>query len=667
MANSDHAASATGEHQVVALKYRPQRFDSLIGQDHIAGALKKALEQNKVGQAYLFTGARGVGKTSSARIFAKCLNCKSKGGPTPDPCADHNRCDICQAISVGDDVDVLEIDGASNRGIDEIRTLRSNASVRPSRSRYKIYIIDEVHMLTGPAFNALLKTLEEPPAHVKFIFCTTDPQKIPITVLSRCQRFDFSPVQTGEIATSLKNIATNENVIVDDAALALLARRAGGSMRDSQSLLEQLLSFCETRITVDAVNQLLGTADVTRIAAIAEAIVKHNATETLNLINDAINSGVNAGQLAEQLLGYFRDAMAVKVGCGEDVLLTCTSAEMPSLTSTTESLGLETILSIIQIFDTAMVKMQHSLHARTLIEVAAMRVCNLENLDSISELVKQLGGEAGQKTSGKTSTASHGPQVVPGRSVELTKVSPINTTPAPKSDLKKNEIAKPESAPAADSQVPRLDAEKSVASMSEPVLVASVSADAEATSATQPSSERSFETERSAQNIAAAPSTSSKTALHATSTTATTSAAAPTQRPSNSSRPITETELKSMWDNTLAEIGDLTSDMAANYQSLKIKDGETLVVTLNDGYLAKECNRSERKQKFEELLAATAGRRFRLEFVVSQNALESTEPAQPQLSRVQRIRKLHEHEFIKQASDLFDAQVVNFFEPRSSK
>ena len=231
--------NASNQYQVVALRYRPQAFGDLVGQGHVARALSNAIESNRVGHAYLFTGARGVGKTSSARIFAKCLNCAK--GPTPTPC---NECDICNSVSVGEDVDVLEIDGASNRGIDEIRQLRSNAAIRPGRGRYKIYIIDEVHMLTQQAFNALLKTLEEPPGHVKFIFCTTDPQKIPITVLSRCQRYDFSPVQPNEITNRLKEIADNEGVKASDEALQLLARRANGSMRDSQSLLEQLFSFC---------------------------------------------------------------------------------------------------------------------------------------------------------------------------------------------------------------------------------------------------------------------------------------------------------------------------------------------------------------------------------------------------------------------------------------
>ncbi len=223
---------------VVARRYRPQTFEELLGQEHVARALSNAITTNRVGHAYLFTGARGVGKTSAARILAKALNCER--GPAPVPC---NRCDICESISSGDDVDVLEIDGASNRGIDEIRQLRQNANVRPSRERFKIYIIDEVHMLTREAFNALLKTLEEPPGHVKFIFCTTEPGKIPITILSRCQRFDFAGIRSVLIVQRLRQIVESEKVAAEPEALEIIARRANGSMRDSQSLLEQLLAF----------------------------------------------------------------------------------------------------------------------------------------------------------------------------------------------------------------------------------------------------------------------------------------------------------------------------------------------------------------------------------------------------------------------------------------
>src|SRR3954465_5908799 len=210
-AKDDRASDS--QYVVVARRYRPQDFGQLVGQGQVSQALANAISTNRVGHAYLFTGARGVGKTSTARIFAKALNCVN--GPTTTPCG---QCDICQGIASGGDVDVIEIDGASNRGIDEIRQLRSNVNVRPSRARYKIYIIDEVHMLTTPAFNALLKTLEEPPEHVKFIFCTTEADKIPITVLSRCQRFDFAGIQTPQIIERLKFIADSEGVKTEPEA-----------------------------------------------------------------------------------------------------------------------------------------------------------------------------------------------------------------------------------------------------------------------------------------------------------------------------------------------------------------------------------------------------------------------------------------------------------------
>ena len=233
-----------------------------------------------------------MGKTSTARILAKALNCVT--GPTGTPC---NQCDVCRSVSAGDDVDVLEIDGASNRGIDEIRQLRQNVNVRPSRARYKIYIIDEVHMLTPPAFNALLKTLEEPPEHVKFIFCTTEATKIPITILSRCQRFDFAGISTRSIFDRLRQIAAAEGVEADDEALEILARRAAGSMRDSQSLLEQLLASASQRITVADVHGMLGTAGDQRLADMVKSMVGRNAAAVLRELDAAAQEGVDVALL----------------------------------------------------------------------------------------------------------------------------------------------------------------------------------------------------------------------------------------------------------------------------------------------------------------------------------------------------------------------------------
>jgi DNA polymerase-3 subunit gamma/tau len=233
---------------------------------------------NRIAQAYLFCGTRGVGKTSMARIFAKCLNCVK--GPTEEPC---QTCDICQSIALGQDVDVIEIDGASNNGVEQVRELRQNAGLRPSRARYKIYYIDEVHMLTTGAFNALLKTLEEPPPHVKFFFATTEANKIPITVLSRCQRYDFAGITPEVIAATLSAICRQEQVEAEPEALQIVARRASGSLRDAQSLLDRLLASGSPLLTVELVNGLLGTASDERLLAMIEALAHHDAAAALRL------------------------------------------------------------------------------------------------------------------------------------------------------------------------------------------------------------------------------------------------------------------------------------------------------------------------------------------------------------------------------------------------
>ncbi|MDZ4783956.1 MAG: DNA polymerase III subunit gamma/tau [Planctomycetia bacterium] len=375
---------------VVARRYRPQTFTELLGQDHVAKALGGAIHTNRVGHAYLFTGARGVGKTSTARILAKCLNCVQ--GPTTAPCGE---CDICQGVSQGSDVDVLEIDGASNRGIDEIRELRQNVNVRPSRARYKIYIIDEVHMLTTQAFNALLKTLEEPPEHVKFIFCTTEADKIPITILSRCQRFDFAGIETRSIADRLAQIAAAEGVQADADALAVLARRANGSMRDSQSLLEQLLSFGGERITVEDVQRLLGTVGDERIEALVDAILVHDAATALGELDRAFTLGVDPGLLMDQLLGYLRDLLVAAAGCGPESFRFTSNAQQQQAVQTGRRLGVDTVLALIQVVDQTLSRMRFSTYGRTLAELAVVRLSRMENLVALSDLLGALraGGD----------------------------------------------------------------------------------------------------------------------------------------------------------------------------------------------------------------------------------------------------------------------------------
>lgn len=404
-----------GEYVVIARRYRPQTFSELIGQQHVAKALEQAITSDRVGHAYLFTGARGVGKTSSARILAKALNCEN--GPTPTPCG---VCDVCRSVASGDDVDVLEIDGASNRGIDEIRQLRQNVAVRPSRSRFKIYIIDEVHMLTKEAFNALLKTLEEPPEHVKFIFATTEANKIPITILSRCQRFDFAGIDMGSIQTRLTEIAAAEGVELEPEAAQILASRAAGSMRDSQSLLEQLLSIAEKRITGGEVHALLGTAPVERLSGLVSHLVARNAAAALAELDAAIASGVDVGQLLDQLLGYFRDVMAITVGCPPEQMLYALPSQAGEVASVGQQLGLPAVLAMVQILDQTAARLRTSLHGRTLVEMAVVRICEIENLDDLASLVAELRGQPVSATPARP--ASPAPAK---KNIELKPVAPI--------------------------------------------------------------------------------------------------------------------------------------------------------------------------------------------------------------------------------------------------
>ena len=373
------------QYVVVARRYRPQSFEDLVGQASIVRALGNAIETNRVGHAYLFTGARGVGKTSTARVLSKALNCSE--GPTPKPC---NRCDICQSITSGEDMDVIEIDGASNRGIEDIRDLRQNVNVRPSRSRFKVYIIDEVHMLTGPAFNALLKTLEEPPEHVRFIFCTTEPERLPVTVRSRCQRFDFAPVAVDEILGRLQQIVSNEQMTADEEALSVIARRAGGSMRDSQSLLEQVMSYCQGHIGLDEVHSLLGTTAVGQLLDILESLKKREAAEALVALDVALQDGAKPEQLIDQLLGLLRDTLAVSVGGEVGILRFTDASHFERLSSLAHAWGRQTLLAALEVMQETVRRLSRSVHVRIQLETALIRIASLEDLEQIATLISAL-------------------------------------------------------------------------------------------------------------------------------------------------------------------------------------------------------------------------------------------------------------------------------------
>ena len=381
-------AAPTEAYRVVARRYRPQRFDELVGQEHVARGLSGAIESGRIGHAYLFTGARGVGKTSAARIFAKALECAT--GPAAEPC---NQCDTCAAIAAGQDVDVVEIDAASNRGIDEIRSLRQNVAVRPARGRFKIYIIDEVHMLTREAFNALLKTLEEPPGHVKFVLCTTEPEKLPITILSRCQRFDFVTVDAPAIARRLGQIVAAEGATVTDDALALIARRAAGSMRDSQSLLEQLLGSSGGAIGVDDVHAVIGTGREERIGALLGAIANRDPAAALGALDESLAGGADPGGVLEQLLAALRDCLVASVGCGPALLLQGDGLGI-DLAAVGRLLGTETVLAMLQILDQSLSRMRTSGHAPVLAEMAIVRLSRRDDLDQLASAVERIALQA---------------------------------------------------------------------------------------------------------------------------------------------------------------------------------------------------------------------------------------------------------------------------------
>lgn len=370
---------------VLARKWRPQTFSDLIGQEHVNQTLKNAIDSGRIAHAFLFTGARGVGKTSSARILAKALNCEQ--GLTPEPC---NTCAACQEITAGNSVDVFEIDGASNTSVDDIRELRENIKYLPSRSRFKIFIIDEVHMLSTSAFNALLKTLEEPPAHIKFIFATTEPQKVPITILSRCQRFDFKRIPLPLLLKHLRHIVDHEQVVVSDAALAVIARKGDGSMRDSLSTLDQVLAFSGSNVRDEEVAALLGVVDRRLLLEASQAVFAGNCRNLLELVRKVDSFGYNMRSFCQELLDHFRNILLFKtVGAGTD-LMELAENELHEIQSQAAPVELVDIQRQISLLLRAEAEMTHSTFPRLVLELALVKMATLPRIVPIDALLEQL-------------------------------------------------------------------------------------------------------------------------------------------------------------------------------------------------------------------------------------------------------------------------------------
>ncbi|MEZ4459407.1 MAG: DNA polymerase III subunit gamma/tau [bacterium] len=370
---------------VLARKWRPRQFDEVVGQEHVARTLSNAIEQDRVAHAFLFTGARGVGKTSTARILAKALNCVK--GPTPTPC---NECTSCVEITTGQSVDVFEIDGASNRGINEIRELRESVRYAPSRAKYKVYIIDEVHMLTTEAFNALLKTLEEPPPHVKFIFATTEPQKIPVTILSRCQRYDFKRIGQSDIVRHLELLCDAEKITFERSALQIIARQAAGGMRDALSLLDQIISFSGTHVSEAEVTSILGVANRQHLFDLSDALLARDAERALMVLDEVNRYGYDLPQFASELVSHFRDLMVISVVNEPARVTDLTVSEIELAQRQTQGVSGELLHRYFSLMVAGAQEMARSSYPKLILEMTLVRLAQLEPLVSLDLLVDRL-------------------------------------------------------------------------------------------------------------------------------------------------------------------------------------------------------------------------------------------------------------------------------------
>ncbi len=357
---------------VLARKWRPQTFEEVVGQRHITQTLQNAISQKRVAHAFLFAGARGIGKTSTARILAKALNCET--GPNVNPC---NHCSICEEITNGTSLDVIEIDGASNRGIDEIRELRENVRYTPAKSRYKIYIIDEVHMLTREAFNALLKTLEEPPPHIIFIFATTEPHKIPATILSRCQRYDFKRIPLREVIESLKRIVEKEKIQIHPRGLLSLAQESGGSMRDAQSLLDQVISYAGENIRDEDIAEVLGLIDWQVLNDTIEAIASKNIERCMEIVENIYHFGYDLQYFCRELLQYLRNLILIKVSQRPKGLIELSGEELEIYKNQAEKFQFDQLNHLFSLLLKGEQEIAQSIFPRTMLEMTLIRMASL--------------------------------------------------------------------------------------------------------------------------------------------------------------------------------------------------------------------------------------------------------------------------------------------------
>ena len=379
-------------YQVLARKYRPQKFSEVIGQEHVTRTLKNAIEQGRTAHGYIFSGHRGIGKTTVARILAMALNCRSQDHPIPEPCG---ICESCTEIRASNSVDVIEIDAATNRGIDEIRELREAARYRPARDRFKIYILDEAHQITDAAFNALLKTLEEPPGHVVFMLATTQPEDIPQTIRSRCQHFSFRAVRFEEIMGQLRDLLGREKLEADEDALALLAEAGDGSMRDALSILDQAIASSTGRLTAEAVRQLVGAAPSGVLEEVMQAVSRSGSEEVLRLADKLISEGQNPTHFARQLVRFLRNAVVAKVAGKDSALLQISSDERARVARIADLFSEEDLARHLQIMLRTHGELGYKQEQRFHLELGLLKMAHAQRLLPIEQLLTEVAGAAG--------------------------------------------------------------------------------------------------------------------------------------------------------------------------------------------------------------------------------------------------------------------------------
>src|SRR5690348_1030471 len=422
-------------YQVLARKYRPQRFSDVIGQEHVTRTLKNAISQQRIAHGYIFSGHRGIGKTTIARILAMALNCRSTDKPSPEPCG---VCDSCQEIRAGSSVDVIEIDAATNRGIDEIRELRDAARYRPARDRYKIYILDEAHQITDAAFNALLKTLEEPPSHIVFMMATTQPEDIPQTIRSRCQHFSFHAVRFDDIVQQLRDIAAQEKINAEEDALAALAESGDGSMRDALSIMDQAIACCGVfdgdsgaKLTAAQVRGLMGTVSSDVLVQAMDCVHRNSSEDLLKLLDRLMTEGQSPSHFAKQLVRFLRNAVVAKIAGGDSPLLQISSDEKKKVSSVAALFSEEDLTRFLNIILRTHDELGYRQEQRFHLELGMLKMVHAHRLLPLEELLSQAnaGGTGAPTRSAPPSVISGSPRAVEPRVSALSSLRPQPSQP----------------------------------------------------------------------------------------------------------------------------------------------------------------------------------------------------------------------------------------------